>query len=147
MTVEHVYIALKRDDDGYPPFDVEELDARQGSKADEFVLERSPVFATGLAHGDTVKVVRVEGENRLWVTRVVDEGAGWNARIVPLDGGELSDVVAALPEGPHEVRSTQYGLVVVEGNGPADEDLLHALVTGFREGRWDYNHGVSPVGA
>lgn len=66
-----MYISLPRDEDGYPPYEVEELRAEPLGGGRHRILG-IPVFAYGLAVGDVVRVARVLGDRRLWVTEVAE---------------------------------------------------------------------------
>ena len=86
--VPHVYVSLERDEDGYPLFDVEEIDAIRVD-GDRYRIEGIPVFVYGPARGDVVKVVRVRRDERLWISEVTAPSGRWTARVVPLAGQAL----------------------------------------------------------
>lgn len=140
----HVYVSLERDEDGYPPFDVEEIDATSLGGA-RYRIEGIPVFVYGLAPGDVVKVVRVHGEERLWVSEVLEQAGHWTSRVVPKDLATLDDVASLFQELGCRAHATPFGLVAVDvpASTPAGpvRDLLD---TGAASGRWHYDLGVAP---
>lgn len=140
----HVYVSLEQDEDGYPPFDVEEIDATSLGGA-RYRIEGVPAFVYGLAPGDVVKVVRVQGDDRLWVTEVLEQAGHWTSRVVPKAPGTLDDVASLFQELGCRAHATPFGLVAVDvpASAPA-RPVLDLLASGAASGRWHYDLGVSP---
>lgn len=67
----HGHVTLQRDEDGYPPYEVEEIDASPVGGG-RYRIEGIPVFVHGLARGDIAKVARTVGDERTWVTEVLE---------------------------------------------------------------------------
>jgi len=76
----HLLVQLERDEDGYPPYSTEEVDARALGD-DLYEVQGIPVFARSLAPGDVVRVA--EFENNLWIHEVVSESAHTTVRVLP----------------------------------------------------------------
>lgn len=140
----HVYVALQRDSDGYPPYDTEEIDAVHIG-GDRYRLVAVPVFAYGLAVGDVVRVVRVVGDARLWVAEVLEESGHWTARIVPAKSTESDSVVRSFQEAGCLAHPTPFGLIAVDVPATvSQETVMHSLERGRDEGLWDFDLGVLP---
>lgn len=143
MTV-HIYVELKQDSDGYPPFDAEELDAdkqRDGS----YLLISTPVFAKGLTKGDLVSVAPYTSPDDLWITSVITPSTNWNARIVPLGALRQEVICGELAKLGCGAYPTEFGIVVANMTNTVDADaVLDVLAAGREAGRWDYDVGVVP---
>lgn len=140
----HVHVALDRDEDGYPPFDTEELDA-VAVGGDEYRITGAPAFVYGIAPGDVVRAVRADVDERLWVVAVVRSADSWVARVVPRGDGRLVDVARRFQDLGCDARPTPFGLatVVVPPDVPAP-DVLGLLREGEDAGRWYFDLGVGP---
>jgi hypothetical protein len=92
MSNVHLYVALERDEDGYPPFEVEELDATPVSE-NSYRIDAIPAFAYGLAPGDVVRATHPPDDDRLWVVEVLRASENWVARVMHRSGTEAADVV------------------------------------------------------
>jgi hypothetical protein len=55
--MSHVYVELQRDKDGYPPYEVEEIDAAPLGSG-RFRIDGIPVFVYGLSKGDQLWRIR-----------------------------------------------------------------------------------------
>lgn len=140
----HVYVALERDSDRYPPYETEEIDAVKVS-GDRYRLGAVPVFAYGLALGDVVRVVRVVGDSRLWVAEVVEESGHWTARIVPAKWTDPDWVARSFVEAGCLAHPTGFGLIAVDVPGDVDHStVMEALERGRDEAKWDFDLGVAP---
>lgn len=122
----HIFVALEKDERGYPPFHTEEIDACIVSP-DVVRIEGIPVFVRGMARGDLVKVKRVAGQSgevQLWATGTEFASAHWTTRVLP--------VVTA-------------SLVAVDVSPTAStNDVVALLEHGSRVGKWDFDLGVGP---
>lgn len=143
MTV-HIYVELKQNSDGYPPFDAEELDAdkqRDGS----YLLISTPVFARGLTKGDLVSVASYTSPDDLWITPVITSSTNWNARVVPFGTLRQEVICFELAKLGCDTYPTEFGIVVANMANTVDADAVLALLAAGREtGRWDYDIGVAP---
>jgi hypothetical protein len=83
----HLYVKLAQDDDGYPPYTSEELDATSVGE-DVWAIDRAPVWAHGISRGDIVRVQR-DHDSSLWITDIVEPSSNWCARVMPR--GEVRD--------------------------------------------------------
>jgi hypothetical protein len=139
-----VYISLPRDEDGYPPYEVEELHAEPLGGSRHRILG-IPVFAYGLAVGDVVRVARVLGDRRLWVTEVAEPGDHWTARVLPRDTAQLEPVAAQFRALGCAAWATPFRLVAVDVPPQVGAELaLKTLQAGFGARRWDFDLGVVP---
>ena len=139
----HAYVALEQDEDGYPPFDTEELEVEMRHDGACTVLG-VPVFTSGIAVDDIVSVVQVEDDDRWWVTGVLIASGRGTARVAPL-GATAEEVVAEFAGFGCPATATEHGLVTADL--PADVDaaaLLALLEAGSGSGRWRFDLGVEP---
>lgn len=139
-----LHIRLKRDASGYPPFDAEEVEARHVGEH-QYELVRPPLFAHGLAVGDTVGVWHdTDGSISTWIDSLVSAGGHSTFRAIGL-GGQPADRPRRIAE--------QLGCTVVEGHTPgmiavdvpptADVVALYsAFAAGRDAGSWDFDIGV-----
>jgi hypothetical protein len=138
-------VSLVKDEDGYPPYEAEELDASPATGAsDRYRVESVPVFAYGLARGDVVKVVRVVGDARLWVAEVVEHSRHWTTRLLCREASEEEAVAEFTGLGCH-AYSTPFGLVALDvPPGVSVSATMQELENGRISGRWDFDLGVKP---
>lgn len=142
----HAYVSLEQDEDGYPPFDTEELDVELRHDGACTVLG-VPVFTNGIAVDDVVSVVQTEDDDRWWVTSVMLASGRGTVRVVPFGVTTFEDVVAELEAIGCAAHGTPHGLVAVDVPADVDpESLEGVLEAGRSSGRWEFDIGV-PVGA
>ena len=140
----HVYVAIEPDEDGYPPYKTEEIDAVEVDPG-RYRIEAVPVLARGLARGDLVKVVRVVGDARLWVADVVEESGHWTARVIPASVNDLASVAQSFTDIGCLAYSTPFGLVAVDVPSEVEQGrVMQTLTRGRDEGIWDFDMGVTP---
>ncbi len=138
-----VHVALEQDDDGYPPFEAEEIDAVMRPDG-ACVLVGTPVFASGLAVDDIVSVVEVD-EDSWWVTDVLLESGHGVVRVAPFGDTTFTVVLSALTRLGCRARQTEYGLVAADVPPEVDAPaLLEVLAAGRDDGRWEFDLGVEP---
>ena len=140
----HAFVALERDEDGYPPFDAEQLDVELRHDGACTVLA-VPVFTSGIAVDDIVSVVQVEDDDRWWVTGVLFASGRGTARVAPLGTTSPDEVVAEFVRLGCPAHPTEHGLVAADL--PADVDvvaLTELLEAGSASGRWHFDLGVEP---
>lgn len=140
----NVYVKLQQDADGYPPFEAEEIAATPVGRG-RCRIEGIPVFVEGLARGDVVEVVNVQGDKRIWATQVLDSGGHWTVRVLPWKPEALHRVAHHFIHLGCNAKVTQYGLVAVDvpPDVPARR-IMSALEHGKVAGEWDFDLGVSP---
>ena len=141
----HILIQLDRDESGYPPYEVEELDVtRVGDGL--WRVGASPVFAYGFALGDVLSG-EVDPNGDLWATGVVSSAGNWCARVIPVGGADQAPIAAEFRTLGCEARETPYGLIVVEPPRGLDPSLVLGLLRrGSDESRWHFDLGVVPDG-
>jgi predicted RNA-binding protein with TRAM domain len=142
--MSHVYVELPRDEHGYPPYEVEEIDAAPLGSG-KFRIDGIPVFVYGLAKGDVVKGVRVIGENdRIWVSEVLERSGHWTARVVPA-AAALDHTADRFTRIGCDAHATPFGLVAVDVPPRISADaVMNVLENGRRNGEWDFDLGVEP---
>jgi len=142
----HIYVSFTRDSDGYPPYEVEEIEASFVG-AVRYRIDGIPAFAYGLSRGDVVTVVRVVGDDeRLWVEKVVERSDHWTVRVLPKDEAELSTVAQVFHEIGCTAQVTPFGLVALDLPADSSRDqVIEALKTGRAQGAWDFDIGVGQV--
>ncbi len=143
--MKHIYVSLERDETGYPPYEMEELDATELGRG-QFRIEGIPVFVYGIARGDVVRAERAPGDDRLWVTEVVSNSDHWTSRVVPVDKTTFDQVARQFVALGCDAHTTPYGMVAVDvpGSVPA-ERVMTVLKQGQDAGTWFYDLGVVPA--
>ncbi|MFV0458561.1 MAG: DUF4265 domain-containing protein [Actinomycetales bacterium] len=143
----HVYVSLERDEDGYPPFDVEELDAIDLGGG-EFRITSAPAFVYGLAPGDIVQGKKIAQDMRVWVVEVLRSSDNWLACIMPRDRYDIVDILEQFRLLGCDARVTQYGLVtVVIPARVAVTPIMKRLQDGQDATcKWYFDLGVAPPG-
>lgn len=140
----HVWIALARDADGYPPVEEEQLHVAT-TGTDLATLTATPAFAPGLAVGDVLRT-RTTADGRVWATAVASQGDHWCSRVVPLNDKPAGRVVEIFASMGCTATATEFGLVTVDVPPEADRDhVLRELHAGRDEGDWNFDLGVDPT--
>jgi hypothetical protein len=142
---EHVYVSLQQDEDGYPPYEAEEIDATPLGSG-RFRVDGIPVFTYGLARGDVVRVARVAGDDRLWISDVLEAGGHWTARVLPSDTKALDATAQRFQDLGCSAYATRFGMVAVDvGPDATTAVVLAALRDGRTRGEWDFDLGIDPA--
>lgn len=141
MTV--LRIRLQRDQEGYPPFDSEQVLGTEVANH-LFRLETTPVFAFGLACGDVVQARHFGEPQQLWVEDLTRAGGHSTIRVIVFGDASAAGVVKEIEELGGRVEETRIrGLLAVDIAPDVDlRRLEERLIVGQEEGRWDYNIGV-----
>jgi hypothetical protein len=139
------YVSLEQDEDGYPPFDTEELEVELRHDGACTVVG-VPVFTNGIAVDDIVSVVQTEDDDRWWVTSVLLASGHGTVRVAPLGETTFEETVAELAALGCTVHGTPHGLVAVDVPAEVDPEALDSVLeAGRSSGRWEFDIGV-PVG-
>jgi hypothetical protein len=139
----HLYVKLEQDDDGYPPYTSEELDATLVEE-DLWAIDRAPAWAYGISRSDVVRVQR-DHDSSLWITEVVQPSSNWCARVKPRAEVRDSSVVDLFKQLGADVWPTRFGLVVVDVSGDVPPTpIMDALQDGVENGSWYFDLGVGP---
>ena len=142
----HADVSLEQDEDGYPPFDSEELDVELRHDGACTVVG-VPVFTNGIAVDDIVSVIQTEDDDRWWVTSVLLASGHGTVRVVPFADTTFEQVVAELGAIGCAAHGTDHGLVAADVPAEVDPAALdRVLEAGRSSGRWVYDIGV-PLGA
>jgi hypothetical protein len=132
-----ILFRLAKDEEGYPPQDVEGLWANPTDDG-LFELDNIPFFVQSVASGDVVAASR-DGE-RLYFERVVRPSGHSTIRVMLDDATALTQVredVRCL--GCESERGPTDRLIAVDVPPNADlERVREYLADGAEEGRWDY---------
>lgn len=138
---DRVFVTLKRNDEGYPPWDEEEIWAEPAG-SDLFRLDASPTFAKGLSYRDVVHVVAV-GE-RWYIDRVVESHGHSTIRAILFDDEHHDRLQSLCREHGCDADHTEVqGLFAIDV--PPDKnynELVKELTEGHRNGFWDYEVGA-----
>jgi hypothetical protein len=138
-----VSFRLERDDDGYPPFDIEGVWAER-AEGGKFVLDNIPFFARQATLGDLVDVVYEDDEPFYEATVVVSENS--LIRVVFFDEHEPAELRADLAEMGCSTELFERGsLRLIAVNVPASvpiADVRALLDRGCEEGAWDYEEAI-----
>jgi hypothetical protein len=141
----HVYVALQRDANGYPPFDTEELDAVQLEDLSTARILATPAFLHGLARGDLVRI-KPDAEGRLWVKSVLKDAGHWCARVITFGETDPNDVLKQFTDLGCTADGPRHGLLCIDVPPALDPDaVLAALHRGRDSGAWDFDLGVAPA--
>ncbi len=87
-----VHFRLKKDEDDYPPDEVESAWARPVGEKNEYVLDNIPFFTRDATYGDTIATRLIDGE--LWFQGLVRSSGNSLLRVLFFDLG-LFDLVCA----------------------------------------------------
>lgn len=137
---DRVFVALERDESGYPPWDEEEIWAiPQGDGL--FELDASPTFADGLSHRDLVHAVAFEG--KWWVDRVEEHRGHSTIRIIAFDDSTHDEIIDLGRRYGCDVDHTELAGLYAVDIPPAGDyaGLRRALAEGQAHGWWDFDEG------
>jgi hypothetical protein len=138
----HAYVSLEQDEDGYPPFDSEELEVELRHDGACTVVG-VPVFTNGIAVDDIVSVIQTEDDDRWWVTSVMLASGHGTVRVVPHGETSFDQIVAELQAVGCVAHGTDFGVVAVDVPPEVDADALdEVLAAGRVSGRWEFDIGV-----
>jgi hypothetical protein len=141
----HAYVSLEQDEDGYPPFESEQLDVELRHDGACTVVG-IPVFTNGIAVDDIVWVIQTDEDDRWWVTSVMLASGHGTVRVVPFGETSFDEIVAELEAIGCVAHGTDFGVVAVDVLPDVDADALDGVLdAGRAAGRWDFDVGV-PVG-
>ena len=145
--VMHAYVSLEQDEDGYPPFDSEELDVELRHDGACTVVG-VPVFTNGIAVDDIVSVVQTEDDDRWWVTSVMLASGHGTVRVVPF--GDTTFDAGRGRAGRHRVRRPRHRPRAGGGRRARPRSTRTRSTPCSRPGgagRWDFDVGVPLCGA
>jgi len=137
----HLLVQLEPDEDGYPRYSTEEVDARALGD-DLYEIQGIPVFARSLARGDIVRVAEREGS--LWVHEVAKESTHATIRVLPWDTSIQAEIVGEFNEIGCLAYWTRYGMVAIDVPEEEIKNAITRLDNGQEAGRWDYDVGCMP---
>jgi hypothetical protein len=141
----HAYVSLEQDEDGYPPFESEQLDVELRHDGACTVVG-IPVLTNGIAVDDIVSVIQTDEDDRWWVTSVMLASGHGTVRVVPFGETSFDEIVAELEAIGCVAHGTDFGVVAVDVLPDVDADALDGVLdAGRAAGRWDFDVGV-PVG-
>ena len=138
----HAYVSLEQDEDGYPPFESEELDVELRHDGACTVVG-IPVFTNGIAVDDIVSVIQTDEDDRWWVTSVMLASGHGTVRVVPFGETSFDEIVAELEAVGCVAHGTDFGVVAVDVLPDVDGDALTGVLEAGRSaGRWEFDVGV-----
>jgi hypothetical protein len=138
---QHIYVKVGRDAEGYPPYDVEVLDATPVGPS-TFRIDAIPLWVRGLSRHDVVRVVR-DPSNRWWIDALVSVGGHRTVRLIVAeehaeDVSEAAVVSKFVAVGCLSYQTTHR---VVPIDIPPNVDwlaVLEVLDAGEASGVWGY---------
>ena len=139
---DKVNFRLKRDEDGFPPADVESLWAKKREDGC-FVIDNVPFFVTSIGVGDAVEAVEIKGQ--LWFRRVVEESGHGTIRLLMKGDGRgksasMRETIATF--GCSSELSHLPNYVAVDVPPSCDKKrLLEFLEREVEAGRLEYEEG------
>jgi len=135
---DRVFVTLKRDESGYPPWDEEAIWAvKLGPNS--FRLDASPTFVRGLSHRDVVHVVPVG--DRWYVDSVIGSGGHSTLRVILFKDEAHDRLLDVGRQTGCDVDHTEIPALFaidVPSTKETIEDLLALLADGRADGVWDY---------
>ena len=140
-----VVFRLEKDDDGYPPVEVESLWGIE--RRDGIELDNVPFYARGIALGDVVAVQRAQ-DGALEFASVVRRGGHSTYRVL-LKGADESDPQRTIEELIQQglgVESDVPCLLAIDAPPETDINRVVAyLLEGAHAGRWEVEEGYRAV--
>jgi len=88
-----VLFRLERDERGWPPIDVEGMWAKR-TAADEYTLHNIPFYARGVASGDVVATVEIDGN--LYFRETLRQGGHGTIRVLLKSESQADGVIARI---------------------------------------------------
>lgn len=138
---DQLLVTLKRDQDGYPPWDEEAIPAIPADGVDLYELDATPTFARGLSYRDLVHTSLFEG--RRYIDRMVEPRGHSTVRVVLFDDAAHDRVFeVGQAHGAYVAHTEINGLFALDIPPEGDfQGLIKALEQGQREGLWDLDEG------
>jgi hypothetical protein len=106
-----VLFRLERDSRGWPPVDIEGMWAKKVGD-NQYVLDNTPFYARGIAIGDVVSTVAIDGD--LYFRKVLREGGHGTIRILLKNEAQLEALAARLESFRCEFEVAPPRLVAVD---------------------------------
>jgi hypothetical protein len=141
--MEHIQIRLRRDSDGWPPFETEEIDAEEiGDHT--YRICAPPAFARRLAVGDVVTTRCFGHSPTHWVESIVESSGNSTLRIIVRRGTSETDVLDMLGKlGLQPLPTALEGMFVIDV--PADRTYAPVrarLLASQAAGEIDFEEGA-----
>lgn len=145
MNMREIFVGLEQDEDNYPPFTHEHLQA-EFVESSRYRILAAPAFAESMAVGDVVATKNHDG--REWVTHVVKNSDHGLFRVVVRDDNlDREHVVKVFNSMGCNAVLTSFGIITIDVPPTVDaEHVLQELNAGFDEGDWDFEVPVRPLG-
>lgn len=132
-----IAVTLVKDEDGYPPFDSEDLWSTPVGEG-HYRIESIPLFARGIAWGDIVSGVSEEDELRF--QEVVKPSGHSTVRLMVADEAEVSEILEHFESRGCTGQNTFMPKLIALDVPPSVsmDDLKQELDMGYARARWDY---------
>lgn len=136
-----VLFRLEKDDDGYPPADVEGIWAEEMDSG-VFVIDNIPFYSHEVSLGDVIEVETVADEYFYSGTR--QKSGNSLVRVIVFDGRDSSDLRCELKKlGCATEQSDLKSLVAVNIPPTVDMNKVRAILDeGCGNGWWDYEEAI-----
>jgi hypothetical protein len=138
---QKVLFRLRRDDEGYPPADVEGVWAEETGDGG-FIIDNIPFFTREATLGDVVEATRSGDE--LFYASTRERSGNSLLRVVFFDGHDPSALRSELAKlGCSTEQSHLQSLIAVNVPPAINIDEVRALLDdGSRNGFWDYEEPI-----
>jgi Domain of unknown function (DUF4265) len=134
-----ILFRMERDARGWPPVDVEGIWATRASEGG-FIVDNTPFYARGIALGDVVAAVEVDGE--LYFSKILAEGGHGTIRILLKNQAQLEEVSRRVEGFGCEIEYAPPRLIAVDVvPGAAVDELLGYLASEQEASRLGYEVG------
>lgn len=132
-----IAVTLVKDEDGYPPFDSEDLVSTPVGEG-RYRIESIPLFARGIAWGDIVSAVAEEDE--LVFQEVVEPSGHSTVRLMVANEAEVPEVLEHFEsKGCTGLNNFMPKLIALDVPPSLSmDDLKQELDMGYARARWDY---------
>ncbi len=140
--MKKVTFRLEQDEDGYPPFAVEDLWMSETEVPDEYVVNNIPFFARQATVGDRVRVVNTADGS--WFDRVVAGSANSLLRAIFFDKSKIASVRETLNSlGCSSEAFKGIAILAVLCPGDVDYVPVQAYLNSLKEnGVIDYEEAI-----
>lgn len=141
MPHQKVLFRLERDDEGYPPVDVEGVWAEETGDGG-FIIDNIPFFTRQATLGDVVEVTRM-GDDIFYLSTQERSGNSL-VRVVFFDGHDPSSLRSDLAKlGCSTEQSHLQSLIAVNVPSTVKIDAVRTLLDeGCSKGFWDYEEPI-----
>ena len=139
-----VYFRLTRDEDGWPPVEIESLWAKKIAN-DRFQLDNIPFYVRGVANGDLVRVKYLQGQ--AWFENVAKHSRHFTVRVLISSLKNVSKVREIFRGLGCQTEQDRIKVLIAIDVPPnvSYADVKSVLERGEAKGDWEYEEGLAPL--